>query len=165
MKTSPDGLALIKRSEGLRLTAYPDPSTGGDPWTIGYGTTSGAGVGKIYNGMVITQIQAESMLARSLEPIELGVLKALKVQPSQQQFDAMVSLAYNIGIPKFTASSVVRYLNAGQVEKAAGAFLLWNKANGRVMAGLTKRRKAERDLFLKPDVAASAPPAGACKAQ
>lgn len=165
MKTSPDGLDLIKKFEGLRLTAYPDPGTGGEPWTIGYGTTSSAGVGKITKGMKITQVQAESMLVRSLAAYEAGVLKAVRVQPSQQQFDAMVSLAYNIGLTNFSRSSVVKYLNAGLVEKAAGAFLLWNKAAGKVMPGLTRRRAAERDLFLKPDVAASAPPAGACKAQ
>lgn len=165
MKTSPDGLDLIKTFEGLRLTAYPDPGTGGEPWTIGYGTTSSAGVGKIAKGMKITQVQAESMLVRSLAAYEFGVQRALKVAPSQQQFDAMVSLAYNIGLTNFSRSSVVKYLNAGLVEKAAGAFLLWNKAAGKVMPGLTRRRAAERDLFLKPDVAASAPPAGNPKAQ
>lgn len=165
MKTSQDGIDLIKKFEGLRLTAYPDPGTGGEPWTIGYGTTSSAGVGKITKGMKITQVQAESMLVRSLAAYEAGVLKALSASPAQHQFDAMVSLAYNIGLTNFSRSSVVKYLNAGLVEKAAGAFLLWNKAAGKVMPGLTRRRAAERDLFLKPDVAASAPPAGACKAQ
>lgn len=165
MKTSPDGLALIKKFEGLRLTAYPDPGTGGEPWTIGYGTTSSAGVGKITKGMKISQVQAESMLVRSLVAYEAGVLKTLSGSPAQRQFDAMVSLAYNIGLTNFSRSSVVKYLNAGQVEKAAGAFLLWNKAAGRVMPGLTRRRAAERDLFLKPDAAASAPPAGKPKAQ
>lgn len=165
MKTGPEGIALIKEFEGLRLKAYPDPATGGDPWTIGYGTTSMAGVGKVKKGMVISEVQAESMLIRSLEAFELGVQRALKVAPSQQQFDAMVSLAYNIGLTNFSRSSVVKYLNAGLVEKAAGAFLLWNKAAGKVMPGLTRRRQAERDLFLKPDVAASAPPAGNPKAQ
>lgn len=160
MKTSQAGLDLIKRFEGLRLKAYPDPATGGEPWTIGYGTTSSAGVGKISRGMVITQVQAESMLARSLAAYEQAVLRALKVAPSQHQFDALVSLAYNIGIGAMTKSSVVRHLNAGDVNRAAAAFLLWNKAGGRVMAGLTRRRAAERDLFLKPDAAVSAPHAG-----
>jgi len=160
MKTGPEGIALIKANEGLRLKAYPDPGTGGEPWTIGYGTTTAAGVGRVTKGMVISQVQAESMLVRALETYEAGVLKALKRTPGQHQFDAMVSLAYNIGIGKFASSSVVRFFNAGDVEKAAGAFLMWNKAAGKVLPGLVKRRKAERDLFLKPDAVASAPPAG-----
>lgn len=160
MKTSQLGIDLIKKFEGKRLKAYPDPATGGEPWTIGYGTTSSAGVGKISKGMIITEAQAESMLVRSLDAYEQSVLKALKVQPSQHQFDAIVSFAYNVGPLNMSRSSVVRYLNAGDITKAAGAFLLWNKAAGRVMPGLTRRRTAERELFLKPDEAASAPPAG-----
>lgn len=158
MKTSADGIALIKQFEGLRLTAYPDPATGGEPWTIGYGTTTGAGVGKVAKGMTITPVQAESMLVRSLEAYERGVLAALKSPPGQHQFDAMVSLAYNIGLGKFAQSSVVRFFNAGDITRAAGAFLLWNKAAGKVLPGLTRRRQAERDLFLKPDPVASATP-------
>lgn len=165
MKTSQDGIALIKQFEGLRLTAYPDPATGGAPWTIGYGTTSSAGVGKIAKGMKITQVQAESMLIRSLEAYELAVLRALQHPPTQHQLDALVSLAYNIGATNMSRSSVIKYLNAGEPLKAAGAFLLWNKAAGKVMPGLTRRRQAERDLFLKPDAAASAPPAGKPSAQ
>lgn len=160
MKTSPEGIALIKKFEGLRLKAYPDPATGGEPWTIGYGTTSSAGVGKIKRGMSITEPQAESMLIRSLASYELAVMHALNKPPAQHQFDALVSFAYNVGVTNMSRSSVVKYLNAGMVEKAAAAFLLWNKAAGRVMPGLTRRRAAERDLFSKPDAVASAPPAG-----
>lgn len=165
MKTGPEGIALIKEYEGLRLTAYPDPATGGAPWTIGYGTTSSAGVGKVTKGMKISEVQAESMLVRSLEAYEQGVLKALKSPPTQHQMDALVSLAYNIGITNLSRSSVVKYLNAGDPTRAAMAFLLWNKAAGKVMPGLTRRRMAERDLFLKPDAVASAPPAGKPTAQ
>jgi len=165
LKTSQLGIDLIKAFEGKRLKAYPDPATGGEPWTIGYGTTTSAGVGKITKGMVITEAQAESMLVRSLASYEASVLKALTKLPSQHQFDALVSFAYNVGPLNMSRSSVVRYLNAGDITKAARAFLLWNKAAGRVMPGLTRRRAAERDLFLKPDAAASAPPAGKPKAQ
>lgn len=165
MKTSADGLALIKAHEGLRLKAYPDPGTGGEPWTIGYGTTSSAGVGKISKGMVISQVQAESMLVRSLDAYEEGVTAALSCTPAQHQFDAMVSLAYNIGVGRFQKSSLVRFFNAGDVPKAAASFLMWTKAAGRELPGLVKRRRAERDLFLKPDPAASAPPIGKPKAQ
>ena len=160
MRTSNEGLALIKASEGLRLKAYPDPGTGGEPWTIGYGTTSGAGVGKITKGMTITQAQAESMLVRSLDAYERGVMKVLAKVPAQHQFDAMVSLAYNIGVARFASSTVVKAFNAGDFARAAQAFLAWNRAAGRVMPGLTKRRMAERTLFLKPDPVASATPGG-----
>lgn len=165
MKTGPEGLALIKQFEGLRLKAYPDPATGGEPWTIGYGTTSAAGVGKIKRGMSITEPQAESMLIRSLGAYELAVMHALNKPPTQHQFDALVSFTYNVGQTNMTRSSVVKYLNANMIEKAANAFLLWNKAAGRVMPGLTRRRAAERDLFLKPDAVASAPPVGNPSAQ
>lgn len=164
MKTSTEGLALIKAHEGLRLKAYPDPGTGGEPWTIGWGTTSSAGVGKITRGMTITKVQAESMLVRSLEAYEKGVLAALTRTPTQNQFDAMVSLAYNIGVPRFQKSSVVRFFNAGFMDKAAAAFLMWTKAAGKTLPGLVKRRNAERELFLKPDAASSATPAGKPKA-
>lgn len=164
MKTSQAGIDLIKQFEGLRLTAYPDPGTGGEPWTIGYGTTSSAGVGKITRGMKITKVQAESMLVRSLETYEKGVVRALKNPPTQHQFDALVSLAYNIGLANLSRSSVVKLMNAGEINRAGMAFLLWNKAAGKVMPGLTRRRMAERDLFFKPDAVASAPPAGNPKA-
>ena len=160
MKTSADGIEIIKAHEGLRLKAYPDPATGGEPWTIGYGTTSSAGVGKISRGMVITKVQAESMLVRSLEAYEQGVLKALARPPTQHQFDAMVSLAYNIGVGNFARSSVVRFFNAGFLDKSAAAFLMWTKAAGKTLPGLVKRRNAEREHFLKPDAVASATPAG-----
>lgn len=164
MKTSPEGIEIIKEHEGLRLKAYPDPGTGGEPWTIGYGTTSSAGVGKITRGMTITKVQAESMLVRSLEAYEKGVLAALTRPPTQHQMDAMVGLAYNIGVPRFQKSSVVRFHNAGFHDKAAAAFLMWTKAAGKQLPGLVKRRNAEHDLYLKPDKAASATPAGNPKA-
>jgi lysozyme len=160
MKVSAAGLDLIKKHEGLRLTAYPDPATGGEPWTIGYGITSSAGVGKITKGMKITLEQAEDMLRRALGVYERGVQDTLTRRPSQHQFDAMVSLAYNIGVPAFRKSSVARFFNAGEIDKAAGAFLMWNKAAGKVMPGLTKRRASEREWFLRTSqpVAANPPP-------
>jgi lysozyme len=157
VKTSDQGIALLKRHEGLRLKAYPDPASGGEPWTIGYGTTSSAGVGKITRGMTITEAQAEEMLRKSLLIYERGVVKAITRRPTQPQFDAMVSLAYNIGVPRFSTSSVVKHFNAGDIDKAAGAFLLWNKAAGKIMSGLTKRRQSERALFLSAAPAAPTP--------
>ena len=162
MRTSDQGIALLKKHEGLRLTAYPDPASGGEPWTIGYGTTSRAGVGKVTRGMKISQAQAEDMLRRSLVGYEQGVLKAITRTPTQNQFDAMVSLAYNIGVGAMSKSSVIRHFNANDDVKAGGAFLLWNKAAGKVMPGLTRRRAEERALFLKPSAPISKnPPAAA----
>jgi lysozyme len=157
VKTSDQGIALLKKHEGLRLKAYPDPASGGEPWTIGYGTTSSAGVGKITKGMTITHAQAEDMLRRSLVIYERGVVKALNRAPTQNQFDAIVSFAYNVGVPAMSKSSVIRHFNGGDIQKAADSFLLWNKAAGKIMPGLTRRRSEERALFLKASATAAAP--------
>ena len=159
MRTSDHGIALIKAHEGLRLKAYPDPASGGEPWTIGYGTTSSAGVGKITKGMIISQAEAESMLRRSLVIYERGVVKALTRTPTQNQFDALVSFAYNVGVPAMSKSSVIRHFNGGDIRKAADSFLLWNKAAGKIMPGLTRRRSEERALFLKASAPVATAPA------
>jgi GH24 family phage-related lysozyme (muramidase) len=149
VKTSIAGIEAIARHEGLRLKAYPDPATGGEPWTIGYGHTSAAGLPKVYRGMVITKERAREILANDLVKFENAVENCLEVNPTQNQFDAMVSLCFNIGPANFAKSSVLKFHNGRQFEKAAGAFALWNKAAGRVLAGLTARRAAERALYLK----------------
>ena len=158
MRISPAGIALIKRWEGCRLEAYKD---GGGVWTIGYGHTSAAGTPKVTAGLKITQAEAEAMLIRDLEKYEGAVDNALIREVSQNQFDAMVSLCYNIGIGGFTKSSVVRHMNAGNVELAANSFLLWKKdrVDGVLVTidGLLNRRRAERALFLTTPVAPSAP--------
>jgi lysozyme len=148
MKTNKAGLDLIKSFEGLRLTTYKC-SAGVD--TIGYGHTSAAGEPKVTPGMKITEKEAEEILARDLGKYEAAVDKAITITPTENQFAAMVSLCYNIGPGNFSSSSVVKKLNAGDVEGAANSFLLWNKAAGKVLAGLTRRREAEKTLFLKKD--------------
>lgn len=158
MKTSRDGIALIKNWEGCRLTAYPDPGTGGDPWTIGYGHTSAAGEPKVVRGLKITQQEADDILVRDLAKYEAAVDRALTRSPTQPQFDACVSLCYNIGQGAFAGSTVVRKFNAGDIGGAADAFLLWNKAGGKVMQGLVNRREAERLHFLKASASAPAQP-------
>ena len=147
MKMSRDGIELLKRFEGCKLTAYQD-SVG--VWTIGYGTTEGAGFGPITKGMKISQATADDWLVDGLSKYERAVSMALVRSPTQNQFDAMVSLCYNIGPGAFAGSTVCRAFNAGKIAMAANGFLLWNKAKGKVLKGLTARRAAEMALFMKP---------------
>jgi lysozyme len=139
------GLNLIKRWEGLRLAAYKD-SVG--VWTIGYGHTAAAGPPAPKAGMKITEQEATDLLARDLGQYERAVTKAILVAPTPNQFAAMVSLCYNIGPANFATSTVVKLVNAGNPRGAAEAFLRWNKAGGKVLAGLTHRREDEKKLFL-----------------
>jgi len=143
MKTSPKGIALIKSAEGLRLKAYPDPGTGGLPWTIGYGSTAG-----VTRNMVITEAQAEQMLAKDLVRFERIVERLVRVPLNQSQFDALVSFTYNVGEGNFTNSTLLRELNAGDTAGAAEQFSRWVHAAGKVLPGLVTRRGAERALFL-----------------
>ena len=145
MKTETRGLALIKQYEGLRLEAYQD-SIG--IWTIGYGHTAQAGHPHPVPGMRITQSEADAILARDLADFERAVDNAVARPPTQSQFDAMVSLCFNIGPGNFARSSVVRCFNLGDESQAAEAFLLWNKAGGKFLPGLARRRAAEKRLFL-----------------
>ncbi len=140
------GVDLIRRFEGCRLDAYPDPGTGGDPWTIGYGAT-GPGIAP---GVVWTQEEAEARLVEDIAQFAGAVERALTVPVSANEFAAMVSLAFNIGAGAFRKSTLLRLVNDGHFEAAAEQFLRWNRAGGREMPGLTRRRQAERQLFLTP---------------
>mgnify|MGYP002652516296 CR=1 FL=1 len=139
-------VALVKRWEGCRLVAYPDPGTGGDPWTIGWGST-GPGIVK---GTRWTQAQADDRLARDVERFMVGVRGALTRDPADNQLGAMTSLAYNIGLSAFRGSTLVRLFNAGDIAGAAKQFDRWNRAGGRVMKGLANRRADERAVFELP---------------
>lgn len=143
MNISDAGIALIKEFEGCKLTAYPDPGTGGEPWTIGVGHT-----GNVFPGDVITQDRADALLREDLGRFEKCVNAALTVTVSQPQFDALVSFAFNLGCGAMAGSTLMRKLNAGDAAGAGTEFRHWNRAGGAVMAGLTRRREAERDLFL-----------------
>lgn len=159
---------LIMEFEGLELKAYPDPATGGEPWTIGYGHTTRAGPPAVGPGLRITKEEAEAILKRDLEKFSDGVFKMLRMPVNAYQFGALVSLAYNIGLGNFRKSSLLTAVNAGDFKTAAAKFALYNRANKKVMAGLTRRRAAEAALFLrplpgtqdapKPSVAPAAPP-------
>lgn len=143
MKLSQRGIDLIKQFEGYSSKAYPDPATGGAPWTIGYGTTKG-----VKPGMIITAEQAEKMLRGDVAKFESGVSSLITAPTTQGQFDAMVSLAYNIGLGNFGKSTLLKKHNARCYTCAADQFRVWNRANGKVMNGLTKRRAAERQVYM-----------------
>ena len=144
MKISDKGIALIKSFEGCRLQAYPDPATGGDPWTVGYGHTGP----EVTRDLAINQQEADECLMQDLAKFEDCVTDACEKEPTQNQFDSIVCLAYNIGCKAMSGSTLIKLLNAGDAQGAASQFMRWNKAGGQVMAGLTRRRQAERDLFM-----------------
>ncbi|WP_275183626.1 lysozyme [Citrobacter freundii] len=148
MQTSEKGIKNIKDFEGCSLTAYPDPGTGGAPWTIGYGWTQPVDGKPIRAGMTIKQETAERLLKTGLVSYENDVSRLVKVRLTQGQFDALVSFTYNLGARSLSTSTLLRKLNAGDYAGAADEFLRWNKAGGKVLNGLTRRREAERDLFL-----------------
>ncbi len=134
------GLNLIKDFEGLRLSSYRDAV---GVWTIGYGHTRTAGPGQR-----ITNEQATALLRQDVATFEKAVSQAVRVPITNNQFAALVSFAYNVGSGALNSSTLLRRLNAGDVSGAADEFLRWNRAGGQVLAGLTRRRVAERDLFL-----------------
>jgi len=150
MRVSPEGRDLVASFEGLSLTAYLCPA--GVP-TIGYGRTQG-----VQLGQVVTKAEADAMLDEDLLTWAEGVEAKLKAPASQHELDAMVSLAFNIGLGGFGTSSVLRFHNAGDTAAAARAFALWNKATvgGQLQAlpGLTARRAREAAWYLTPDVPA-----------
>jgi len=137
------GYGIIRKYEGLRLTAYPDPATGGAPWTNGYGHTKG-----VKKGDTCTKEQAEQWLYEDAMEAWTGVLSVVKVKLEQWELDALTSFVFNLGIGNLKTSTLLRKLNVGDRAGAADEFLRWNKAAGKEMPGLTKRRTEERKLFL-----------------
>ncbi|CZY50484.1 lysozyme [Enterobacter hormaechei] len=145
MQTSEKGISLIKEFEGCKLNAYQD-SVG--VWTIGYGWTQPVDGKPIRAGMTIKQETAERLLKTGLVSYESDVSRLVKVGLTQGQFDALVSFTYNLGARSLSTSTLLRKLNAGDYAGAADEFLRWNKAGGKILNGLTRRREAERALFL-----------------
>lgn len=138
---SQSGLKILKHYEGCRLEAYQDIV---GTWTIGYGDTE-----NVQPGLVITQAEAEERLRRRLaRDFELSVRQCLTRVATQYQFDAMVCLTYNIGAVAFANSTLVRLFNAGDIQLAADQFPRWDKAGGKSVKGLRRRRAAERALYL-----------------
>ena len=146
MHVSPSGVDLICNFEGLRLKAYDD---GVGVWTIGFGTTKYPNGIRVKKGDTCTLDQAKAYMQNDLKSFEQTVNNTVKVPLNQNQFDALVSLAYNIGSTAFKNSTLVRQLNEGNYKTAANQFKVWVNAGGKRMQGLVNRRVAERTLFLK----------------
>lgn len=147
MNISDHCLTLCKQSEGCRLTAYPDPATGGAPWSIGWGNTHPIEGVAVHPGMTITQETADRLLQDALKHCAANINGMLVRPLTQHQFDALVDFAYNVGETALRHSSLLRDINAGDFRAAEAEFPRWNHAGGRVERGLTVRRRAEDRLF------------------
>jgi len=139
MKTSQKGIDLIKHFEGCELNAYKCPA---GVWTIGYGHIKG-----VQEGDVITEQQADEMLVEELNEYENYINTLVTVPLNQNQYDALVSWVYNLGSSNLQASTLLKVLNAGDYDNVPEQIMRWNKAGGKVLEGLTRRRQAEADLF------------------
>lgn len=142
MKPSNAAVVLAKASEGLRLVAYPDPGSGGEPFTIGYGSTTG-----VRKGDTITLDQAEARLDRDLMNAAAIVNQKVTAPLKQNQFDALVDFVFNLGGGNFSGSTLLKKVNAGDYAGAANEFEKWVKASGKTLPGLVTRRAKERALF------------------
>jgi lysozyme len=134
-------IEALKLREGCRLIAYQDQ---GCTWTIGWGETDG-----VHEGMTITQAQADEWFARELVPFEECVASSVKVALTDNQFGALVSFAYNVGIAAFESSTLLRKLNAGGYESVPAEMLRWTKVHGVVDPGLVNRRNSEGGQWVK----------------
>jgi len=143
MNLTQAGIDLIKKYEGCRLQAYPDPATGGDPWTIGYGCTGS----DIRPGLVWTQDQANQELLKRLNILVSELNNLITDTLTDNQFNAVISLVYNIGIGAFEKSTLLKLINLGSYAKANAEFVKWDKARGTENRGLLARRQAEQRLF------------------
>lgn len=141
MKVSQDCIQLVKYFEGFEDTAYLCPA---NVWTIGYGRTR-----NVKEGDKITEVQAERDLLEELEEFKHQVLDSVKVELKQNELDALTSWTYNLGVGNLKSSTLLKKLNAGNKDEVPAEIVRWNKANGKVLAGLTKRREAEAELWAK----------------
>ena len=156
MQLSQEGFRLVRSFEGFhkrledgRCIAYRCPA---GVLTIGFGVTGG-----VTEGLIWTQAQAEDALRREISTHEAAVTRLVTAEINQNQFDALVSLSYNIGSGALSKSRLLKCVNAGQGTDAAKAFHSWNKGGGRVLPGLVSRRAREASLFLKPMTAPDVP--------
>ena len=152
-KYSATGLALTKQFEGCVLVAYQDQV---GVWTIGYGHTGT----DVKAGLTITDDQASILLAADVAWAVTCVNKSVTSTINQNHFDALVDFVFNLGCASLGQSTLLRMINAGNFDGAAGQFLRWNKAGGKVVKGLTARRQAEMNLFsgINASATSSTPP-------
>lgn len=143
MRISDEGIVLIKQHEGYSPKAYPDPGTGGEPYTIGYGHTGGVKLGQTCD-----EAQADAWLRQDIEHAERAVTDLVAQPLTQNQFDSLVDFVYNVGAGNFSKSTLLRKINERDWGGAGDEFLRWNKAGGHVLAGLTARREDERNMFM-----------------
>jgi len=139
MKISQEGLSLIKKFEGCELEAY---KCAANVLTIGYGSTKG-----VKEGDTITQEEADKLLLHEMEEYEGYVNDLVKVKLEQNQFDSLVSWVFNLGPANLKASTMLKFLNAGDYHLIPSQIKRWNKAGGKVLEGLIRRREAEALLF------------------
>lgn len=144
MIPSPACTELVDRFEGCVLKAYPDPGTNGDPWTIGVGHTGP----EVHKGLIWTKDQARAALLDDLAKAAV-VVNALigRAKTTQGEFDALVSLCFNIGGSNLRTSALLRKHMAGEKAEAADQFGRWTRAAGRILPGLVKRRAAEAAIY------------------
>ena len=152
MKFGDKGMALLREFEGYHTrqpdgscVAYLDRLAKPHVWTIGFGLTEG-----VHEGMRLTAEEAEACLRKELAKHEAAVIRLVTVDLNQNQFDALVSFSYNVGFGALGRSTLLKRLNAGDIDGAAREFARWNKAGGVVYRGLVRRRAAEAALFLEP---------------
>lgn len=146
-KINQAGINLIKKYEGLKLVAYLCPA---NVWTIGYGTTRYPNGNKVKQGEKCTQEQAEEYLKHDLIQFELSVDALFRDDINSNQFSALVSFAYNLGATNLRNSTLLKKVNANLSDPTIKAeFLKWNRANGKVLRGLTLRREDEAKLYFE----------------
>lgn len=142
MRDLDQAVELIKAFEGFSATPYQDS---GGVWTQGYGTTEGV----LHNSRPIGEAEATLMLEYDLRKTVKAIERLVKYPLNDNQFAALCSFVYNVGIHAFETSTMLRVLNHGNYELCAGQFERWNKVKGKVVKGLTNRRLAEKSLFMK----------------
>ena len=143
---SPHGLAKLKQWEGLKTNAYQDSK---GEWTIGYGHTAMAGLPKPHKGMVITEREAEELLLRDLTQYENAVEQSVKVKLNDNQYAALVSFTYNVGIGAFKKSTLLKKLNTGNFDAVPSELMKWVYTGKEKNKGLARRRRAEGYLWIE----------------
>lgn len=144
MNISDDGIEFIRKHEDTRHAAYRDS---GGVWTVGVGHTGP----EVVRGLKWTDEQIDAALREDLAECEAALEDYCHVPLTQNQYDSLISLIFNIGVGAFKGSTLLRLLNAGNVTGATAQFKRWNKDNGKVVQGLVNRRAAEEALFVRPD--------------